>query len=315
MTATTLDNDESFGASDSKVVNAFTVDVEDYYQVSAFDRYIPRSSWGSQESRVASSTLRILDLLDQAEVKGTFFVLGWVADQHPDLVREIQRRGHEIASHSYWHRLVYEQSPEEFRQDLMRSREVLQQITGQAITAYRAPSFSITAKSMWALEILAEEGFRVDSSIFPIRHDRYGVPGAQDKIHTIKTSAGTLIEFPPSVFKLGRTRLPISGGGYFRLYPQFASAFALARVNRSKQPFMFYIHPWEVDPGQPRMPHGSYLTRFRHYVGLAATEQKLGKLLGQFRFGRLSDVLDASFRQSCGLSDQIVDGAAALEHT
>jgi polysaccharide deacetylase family protein (PEP-CTERM system associated) len=168
---------------------------------------------------------------------------------------------------------------------------------------------------MWALEILAEEGFRVDSSIFPIRHDRYGVPGAQETIHTIDTAAGPLIEFPPSVFKLSRARLPISGGGYFRLYPGGFSTYALRSVNRCGEPFMFYIHPWEVDPNQPRLRHGSYLTRFRHYVGLAATEQKLVQLLAQFRFGRLSDVLDASFTQSRTPSRQTVDGAAVLEHT
>ncbi len=271
-------------------LNAFTVDVEDYYQVSAFERSISRDCWEQFPSRVVTNTQLILRLLAQHQVHGTFFILGWVAEKHPELVREIHQAGHEVASHSYWHRLVYELTPEQFRDDLRRSRDVLQQITAQPVTAYRAPSFSITQRSLWALDILAEEGFTVDSSIFPIYHDRYGIPGAEPRIHDLATASGPLREFPPSIVKVGAWNLPVSGGGYFRLYPWPFSRRLLQRVNR-QQPFMFYVHPWEVDPHQPRLAVGGRLSRFRHYVNLTATARKLDRLLRTFRFGRMCDVL------------------------
>ena len=272
-------------------LNVFSVDVEDYFQVSAFEPYLARDQWPDQESRVVANTQVLLRLIERHQVHGTFFVLGWVAERFPQLVREIHQSGHELGSHSYWHRLVYEQSPDEFRSDLIRSRDVLQQITGAAVTAYRAPSFSITARSLWALEILAEEGFTADSSIFPIHHDRYGIPLAERRLHTIATPAGPLQEFPPAVVRCGRWNLPVSGGGYFRLYPWAWSRFCFRRINRGGAPFMFYVHPWEVDPQQPRLGLGSRAARFRHHVGLASTEGKLEQLLQTFRFGRLCDVL------------------------
>lgn len=275
-----------------RLVNAFTVDVEDYYQVSGFESSIDRGAWESFESRVVGNTDRLLNLLEAKQVRGTFYVLGWVADKHPELVRRIHELGHEVASHSYWHRLVYSLSPDEFRDDLRRSRDTLQQIIGAPVTAYRAPSFSITARSLWALEILVEEGFKTDSSIFPVHHDRYGIPNAVRGPHQLQTPAGSLWEFPPSVSRLAGFNLPVGGGGYFRLFPLGLSLYGLSRVQQSENtPIMFYIHPWEVDPDQPRLKAGTAMGRFRHYVNLARTESKLGKLLGRFTFGTISESL------------------------
>jgi len=289
-----------------ELLNALTVDVEDYFHVTAFEKHIDRDDWHSHGDRIVASTRRILRLFDDHNVKGTFFVLGWVAERFADLVREIHAAGHEIGSHSYWHRLIYDQTPEQFREDLCRSRDVLQDTIQTPVTAHRAPSFSITGRSLWALDILAEEGFRVDSSIFPTRHDRYGIPDAPTQIHQIETGSGPLWEFPPSVLKIGRSNVPVGGGGYFRLYPLSWTIRALARINRTtSQPFMFYMHPWEIDPEQPRVPVSSRLSRFRHYVNLAKTEQKLNALLARFRFGRLCDVIEqgaASEKQPTSVS-------------
>jgi polysaccharide deacetylase family protein (PEP-CTERM system associated) len=273
------------------MLNAFTVDVEDYYQVSAFEQHISRDQWSQLESRVVSNTHRILTLLDRHDIKGTFFVLGWVAEHFPQLVTEIHDCGHEIGSHGFWHRLAYEQSTANFRDDLCRSRNVLQDLIGAPVTAHRAASFSITERSLWALDILVEEGFTVDSSIFPIHHDRYGIPDAEPRLHQMSLRGGRLWQFPPSVAHFWRVNLPVSGGGYFRLYPLAWTSYFLRRINRNQQPFMFYIHPWEIDPNQPKIPVHSRLSRFRHYVGLKNTERKLGRLLAQFQFGRIRDVI------------------------
>jgi polysaccharide deacetylase family protein (PEP-CTERM system associated) len=274
------------------ITNAFTVDVEDYYHVSAADSTIGRSSWGSLESRVVLNTRRLLEILAANEVRGTFFLLGWVAEKYPDLVRDIVSAGHEPGSHSYWHRLVYETRPTEFREDLRRSIGVIEDAAGVRVNRYRAPSFSITHQSLWALEILVEEGIEVDSSVFPVRHDRYGIPGARPMIHTLNTSAGPLIEFPPTTARLARVTLPVGGGGYFRLYPYRMTSYLLSRINRAeRRPFMFYCHPWEIDPSQPRMKLSSPLSQFRHNVNLATTEQKLNHLLKDFRFGSIDAVL------------------------
>jgi polysaccharide deacetylase family protein (PEP-CTERM system associated) len=274
------------------LLNAFTVDVEDYYHVSAFERTIDRSDWERYDSRVTDNTLRILDLLDRHDTKATFFVLGWIAERRPELVREIHRRGHEVGSHGYWHRLIYEQSPEEFRSDLRLSREVLRNAIGGEVLAYRAPSFSITTRSMWAYQILAEEGFRIDSSVFPIHHDRYGVPDARPDVHRVDTPAGPIWEFPMSIVRLAWMNLPVGGGGYFRLYPLRWTLRMLSRINaKYGRSFTCYVHPWEIDPGQPRLKAGSAISRARHYVNLRTTEKKLDVLLKTFRFGRLCDFL------------------------
>jgi len=274
------------------LINALTIDVEDYFQVTAFEKQILRHQWDAFESRVVANTRRILRLLDFHGVRATFFILGWVARRFPQLVRDIRRDGHEVGSHSYWHRLIYQLSREEFRKDLRLSRDVLQDILGEAVTAYRAPSFSITARSIWALDILAEEGFQSDSSIFPIRHDRYGIPDVTPRIHEIHTSAGVLSEFPPSVVKIAGQNVPVSGGGYFRLYPLCWTRRWLQQINEQAQPFLFYLHPWELDPEQPRLAAGSWLSRLRHYVNLSSTEFKLDSLLRHFRFAPLNEVIE-----------------------
>ena len=245
----------------------------------------------------------MLDLLARNDIRGTFFVVAWVAEHHPDLVRRIVAGGHELASHSYWHRLVYELSPEEFRRDLRQSKRILEDISGVEITAYRAPSFSIIQRSIWALDILVEEGFRTDSSIYPVVHDRYGIPGAKRTIHRIQTKAGSLWEFPPSVRSLLGVNLPVSGGGYFRCYPYWFSAQSFRQINcKANRPFMFYVHPWEIDPGQMRMSFARGSTRFRHYYNLKANYEKLERLLTDFSFTTMSDVI-----AECAESAEITD--------
>jgi polysaccharide deacetylase family protein (PEP-CTERM system associated) len=277
--------------ANSRPLHAFTVDVEDYFQVSAFDRCLSRNKWDECPSRVEANTYRLLDLLSKHRVAGTFFVLGWIAERFPQLVREIHGAGHEVGSHGYGHRLIYSQTPADFRADLRRSAEVLQDILGERISSYRAPSFSVTKASCWALEILLEEGYTVDSSVVPIYHDLYGIPGAQAGLHRLETPSGTLWEFPPAVFPLfGKFMLPVGGGGYFRIYPIQLSLWCLRQVERRQPPFAFYVHPWEVDPDQPRLP-ASFKSRFRHYHQLHRTLDKLDRLLGAFRFGSIREVL------------------------
>lgn len=276
-----------------RFVNAFTVDVEDYFQVSGFEDSIPRDAWNSFESRVVANTRRLLDLLAEHCVRGTFFVLGWIARREPQLVREIRAAGHELGSHSYWHRLIYRLSPEEFRQDLRDSIAAIEDAAGVAVTSYRAPSFSITNKSLWALEILAEEGITVDSSIVPTRHDRYGIPDANPELHTYQSPAGGIREFPPTIARIAGCNVPIAGGGYFRLYPWWFTQTMLRQVQQQSRQLMFYVHPWEVDPNQPRLNAGSHLNRFRHYVNLKTTLSKLGLLLDSFRWSTISNAISA----------------------
>jgi polysaccharide deacetylase family protein (PEP-CTERM system associated) len=272
--------------------HALTVDVEDYFHATAMDRCVRREDWPALTSRVERNTRRVLELLARTNTRATFFVLGWVAEHHPQIVQAIYQSGHEIGSHSYWHRLVYSQTPEEFRTDLRRSREILESITGERITAYRAPTFSITAKSLWALNILAEEGFTLDASIFPIRHDRYGIPDSPRHIHQRSTAAGSLWEFPPTVARVGGIRLPVGGGGYFRLFPSGLTRSLWRRCEReSDAPLMFYFHPWEIDDDLPRVPGMGYVNRWRHHVNVHTTQRKLEVMLQEFRFGAIGDVL------------------------
>jgi polysaccharide deacetylase family protein (PEP-CTERM system associated) len=276
------------------ILNALTVDLEDYFHVTAFERRVARRSWDAFPSRVVPNTQRLLDLFESHRVHGTFFVLGWIAERFPQLIRAIAESGHEIACHSYWHRLVYQMTPTEFRDDLRQARHVIEDAIGDRLLAYRAPSWSITRSSLWALDILAEEGFTYDSSIFPIYHDRYGIPDAHPYPHALSNGAAPLVEFPGSVVRLWKLNIPVSGGGYFRLYPVSWTARLLRRINeRSGQPFMFYIHPWELDPSQPRV-YGR-CRAWRHYINLASTTAKLDWLLTQFRFGRMADVLEDYF--------------------
>jgi polysaccharide deacetylase family protein (PEP-CTERM system associated) len=271
-------------------LNALTIDVEDYYHVTNFERCLSRDQWNDCEPRVEENTRRLLEVLAKHDVQATFFVLGWVAQRRPWLVRAIRDGGHEIGCHSYAHRLIYEQTPLEFRDDLRRARGILQDIIGEPVLAYRAPSFSITPRSLWALDILTEEGIQIDSSIYPVRHDRYGLPGANAAPHAIELPSGTLWEFPPPVWRLGRYSLAVGGGGYFRLYPYALTRYALRAINRTGQPFAVYLHPWEIDPDQPRLRAGR-LAMFRHYVGLRHTEGRLHRLLEDFAFGTLSAAL------------------------
>jgi polysaccharide deacetylase family protein (PEP-CTERM system associated) len=274
------------------VVNAMSVDVEDYFQVSAFDGTISRDRWDSFESRVGANTERVLATLDLTLTRATFFVLGWVAERYPGLIRQIAERGHEIASHGYDHRLVFDLTPEQFRADLRRARASIEAASGVRVRGYRAPSYSITARSLWALDVLIEEGYAYDASIFPIHHDRYGLPSAPRHIHTITRPAGTLWEVPGSTRRVSGMNLPIAGGGYFRLLPYGWTRRGIARVNRlERQPVVFYIHPWELDPEQPRLP-ASQLTRLRHYRNLSETVPRLERLLSEFRFDSIGAILD-----------------------
>lgn len=294
------------------MLNALTIDVEDYFQVNAFVRHVRPDQWDSYPLRVDRNTLRILDLLDSFTVKATFFILGWVAQRLPELVREIHRRGHEIACHGYGHELIYLIGQERFRADIRRAKILLEDQCGVAVNGYRAPSYSITNRSLWALDILVEEGFTYDSSIFPILHDTYGIPDAQRFPHTIRTAAGPLVEFPLTTlpFQLGwkEMRLPIAGGGYLRLLPVGIIRRGIAAINqRELQPAVLYFHPWEIDPGQPRIQAG-VKSRFRHYLNLDKTEGKLRTLLSELQFGTMSSVLDL---QSADLVDPVLSMSGA----
>ena len=276
---------------DDAIVNAMSIDVEDYFHVSVFDGLVPRQQWAGMESRVVRNTERLLDIFAEFDVRSTFFVLGWVAAQHPDLVRTIAARGHEIASHGYAHRLIYDQTPRAFRDDVRRSKRLLEDSGGRRVVGYRAPSYSITPRSLWALDVLVEEGYEYDSSIFPIRHDRYGIPVSDRRPYSIERAGGTLIEVPASATRVGLLNLPVAGGGYFRILPYWWTRWGIDRVNRLEdRPAVFYLHPWEIDPDQPRLPAGR-LGRFRHYRNLAGTESRLRRLLTDFRFDTMEAVV------------------------
>jgi len=281
------------------IKNALTVDVEDYFQVSAFAESIEQKDWDSHPLRVENNTYKILDMFDESNQKATFFVLGWVAERQKDLVLEIAKRGHEVACHGYSHQLIYNQSKEVFKEETIRAKAILEDIIQQPVLGYRAASYSITEKSKWALDILAETGFVYDSSIFPVRHDRYGMPDTPEHPYKLETPAGhSIIEFPLSTAKIINYRLPIAGGGYFRLYPYWLSKMGLKQINRQQKPFIFYLHPWEVDPEQPRID-ASWFSRFRHYNNLDKCEDRLKNLLDDFQFGTTWDVLN-----SLGLVDE-----------
>jgi polysaccharide deacetylase family protein (PEP-CTERM system associated) len=279
----------------SAIVNAFTVDVEDYFQVAALASAIDRASWAQRESRVERNTGVLLDLLAARGIHGTFFVLGWIAERHPALIRRIAAAGHEIACHGFSHQLIYEQTPEEFRDETTRSKRTLEDLSGQAVNGYRAASFSITRRSLWALDVLIDLGFKYDSSIFPIRHDRYGIPGANPRPAALTAPSGrTLVEFPMSAASYLGVKVPVSGGGYFRLLPYSVTRSGLRQINEAGgSPFTFYLHPWEVDPDQPRVRVG-WFSRFRHYNNLHRCEPRLRRLLQDFRFGTMREVLEGA---------------------
>ena len=257
-----------------------SVDVEDYFHVEAFAGVISSDAWDSYESRVERNTERILDLLDDARTSGTFFILGWVAERFPALVRRIVERGHEPACHSYWHRLIYKLTPTEFRDDTQRAKDAIEQACGTAVYGYRAPSFSVTGRSAWALDVLAELGFRYDSSVFPVHHDVYGVPSAPRAPFRVETPFGSIVEFPMATFRFRQngTNWPVAGGGYLRLLPYRYTESGIRRAWREGLPVVSYIHPWELDPEQPRIA-APLKSRVRHYTNLKRTESRLRRLL------------------------------------
>lgn len=267
------------------ISNYLTIDVEDYFQVSAFEGIINTRDWETMEQRVGRNTETVLSLLADHGTQATFFIVGWVAERYPQLVKSIHQRGHAIGCHSYWHRRVYDMTEDEFRADTHKVKSILEDITGQPVLGYRAPSYSITQKSLWAIDILKELGFTYDSSIFPIYHDTYGIPNAPRFSYR---HANGLLEYPLSTARLLGQKIPVSGGGYFRLFPYWFTRAALRSINRKEgKPFVFYFHPWEIDPEQPRMSNASLVSTFRHYNQLNKTKSRLKSLLKDFTFAPL----------------------------
>jgi polysaccharide deacetylase family protein (PEP-CTERM system associated) len=270
------------------ITNALTIDVEDYFQVSAFAAHIDRAHWDSTECRVERNVHRLLDMLERKRTRATFFTLGWVAERYPALVRRIVAGGHELASHGYGHERASDLSQAAFSHDIRRAKAILEDVGGVPVIGYRAPSFSIGAGNLWALDSLEQAGYRYSSSIYPVRHDHYGMPDAPRFRHQVRPG---LVEIPPTTLRLFRRNLPSGGGGYFRLLPYAVSRWMIRQVNRGDaQAAVFYCHPWEIDAGQPRVPGLDSRTRFRHYVNLARTERRLERLLDDFRWDRMDRI-------------------------
>ncbi|GBO90132.1 XrtA system polysaccharide deacetylase [Marinobacter salsuginis] len=276
-------------------LHAMSIDVEDYFHVAALSNVIRPEQWDSLPSRVEQNTELLLELFERHSVKATFFVLGWVAERFPQLVQKLASHGHEIASHGYSHQLIYNQSVETFREETLRSKDLLESIIGKEVCGYRAASYSITRESLWALDILSEAGFTWDSSIFPVRHDRYGIPDSPSAPYSIETESGSIIrEFPLTTAHVMGLAIPAAGGGYFRQFPY--AVFRYLFLNASgfgDRPQMFYLHPWEVDPDQPRYNNASWFSRFRHYTNLDKCYGRLEQLLQDFRFSTVSESYNA----------------------
>ncbi|WP_420474456.1 XrtA system polysaccharide deacetylase [Noviherbaspirillum sp. ST9] len=270
--------------------NAMTIDVEDYFQVSAFAPHIPRESWPALPCRVEANIDRILGLLDAQGIKATFFTLGWIAERYPTMVRQIVDQGHELASHGYGHERASDLTEQQFRNDIGSSKRILEDISGHAVKGYRAPSFSIGTNNLWALDVLHSEGYRYSSSIYPVRHDHYGMPDAPRFAFYPKSEDG-LLELPITTVRLMNRNLPAGGGGYFRFFPYALSRWLMQQVNeRDGQPAIFYFHPWEIDTGQPRQQNIGMKTRFRHYVNLHRMESRLQALTRDFKWGRMDHI-------------------------
>jgi polysaccharide deacetylase family protein (PEP-CTERM system associated) len=283
---------------DATITNALTIDVEDYFQVSAFEPHIARSDWDRRECRIERNVERILELLAVHKVKATFFTLGWIAERYPALVRRIAGEDHEVASHGYGHERVGDLGQTGFRADIERAKGILEDLSCSAVLGYRAPSFSIGVGTLWAFDCLAQAGYRYSSSIYPIHHDHYGMPGAPRFAHRV---ASGLIEIPATTLRMFSRNLPSSGGGYFRLLPYAASRWLLRQVNEvDRQAAIFYFHPWEIDAGQPRIPGISARTRFRHYLNLRRMESRIQRLLADFRWGRMDEIFLARPRTQPG---------------
>lgn len=291
------------------MINALTIDVEDYFHVSAFERYVKRAEWSDYPLRVVDNTQLVLNLLGHYGVTATFFVLGWVAERCPALVKDIHNAGHEVACHGYGHQRVISQSRQEFRDDIRRSKALLENLIGQAVLGYRAPSYSISMDSLWAFDELYEAGYLYDSSVFPVQHDYYGIPDwPRFPFNVIRITDGSwapgtsyesqpagntdcILEIPITTLKIIGKNFPIAGGGYFRLFPYSFSRWGLQRINRfEKRPFVFYLHPWELDPQQPRIKGASVKSSFRHYLNLSKTEHRFISLITDFRFTSLKEL-------------------------
>jgi len=277
--------------SENKIIqNAMTIDVEDYFQVSAFAPYIPRETWDSIPCRVENNIDRILALLDEKQIKATFFTLGWIAQHYPSMIKRMAQDGHEIASHGWGHARVTDLDSVEFREDISRSKALLEDISGQAILGYRAPSFSINSQNLWALDCLEEAGYRYSSSIYPVQHDHYGMPNAPRFAFYPGKNNG-LLEVPVTTVRLYGRNYPAGGGGYFRFWPYVISKWFLQRLNRVEQrPAIFYFHPWEIDVAQPRQTGISAKTRFRHYLNLHRMEGRIKALTHDFKWGRMDNI-------------------------
>ncbi len=279
------------GVSPMSLVNAFTVDVEDYFHVAALAPAVSRDSWPSRECRVERNTERLLALLAERRVSGTFFVLGWVAERYPQLVNRIAACGHEVACHGYSHQLIYSQTPPVFREETARAKALLEDALGRRVLGYRAASFSVVKRTLWALDTLIDLGFAYDSSIFPIRHDRYGIPDAAPDPGWVSAPSGrTLVEFPMVPASVLGLKVPVCGGGYFRIFPYWLTRAGLRQINGRGRAFPFYLHPWEIDPDQPRIKVGA-LSRFRHYTNLGRCEERLCRVLSEFAFAPMRAVL------------------------
>ena len=286
------------------VEHLFTVDVEDYFQVSAFDAAVSRADWSALPSRVARNVGQLLDLLARRETVGTFFVLGWIAEHHPGVVRAIADAGHDIASHGWWHRRVCALTPDEFREDVRASKAILEDVSGRSVLGFRAPSFSIVPGTEWAFDVLLEEGYEYDSSLFPIRRRGYGYPSATPHPHFIRREAGDLLELPPATVAWRGMRLPAAGGGYFRHFPYALTHEAFRQHTARGVSGTFYVHPWEIDEDQPRVAV-RWLTRVRHYGGLGVTLPRLERLLAEFRFTSVAR------RIGCGLAPPVRQRSSA----
>lgn len=271
-------------------MNALTIDVEEYFHVSAFEQIVTAEEWPAYESRVEQTTTRLLTHFSNAGAKATFFVLGWVAERHPGLIRTIRAQGHEVASHGYAHQVLTALTPSQFRADVRHAKQILEDILGEPVLGYRAPSFTIMEDTVWALRILVEEGYLYDSSIVPVWHDRYGLHGANPHCHRLMTAAGPIWEIPPSTLPVRNMRLPVAGGGYFRLWPYWLLRRWLRTIESAGHPLVVYLHPWEIDPCQPRL-RVSALSRYRHYLNLHKTEARLIRLLHDFQFGSICEAI------------------------
>ncbi|KQP05245.1 XrtA system polysaccharide deacetylase [Pseudorhodoferax sp. Leaf265] len=270
------------------ITNALTIDVEDYFQVSAFAPYIRRDEWETRECRVERNVHRILDMLSGHGAKATFFTLGWIAERYPQLVRRIVAEGHELASHGYGHERASDQSEPDFLADIQRAKQILEDLGGVAVQGYRAPSFSIGTRNLWAFDCLQAAGYQYSSSIYPIQHDHYGMPDAPRFAHAVRDG---LLEIPVTTLRMLQRNLPSSGGGYFRLLPYGLSRWMLRRVNaQDREAAIFYFHPWEIDPEQPRVAGIDAKARFRHYVNIDRMEARLDRLMGDFKWGRMDEI-------------------------